>query len=86
MILPESWRELSPILFTLAWTTSQMFELVGDRRALAEELASLHGIRSVPRMANRDQEQPLKAKAMAVGRDLAEGENNHWQVFRLNNG
>jgi Ion channel len=34
MILPESWRELSPIiaisgLFTFAWTTGQMFELVG---------------------------------------------------------
>lgn len=46
MILPENWRELSPIiaisgLFTFAWTTGQMFELFGHRRSLTEKLAAL---------------------------------------------
>jgi len=43
MLLPHSWRELSPIiaitgLFTFAWTTSEMFNIVGEQRSLVEEL------------------------------------------------
>ena len=44
MILPESWRELSPImaisgLFTFAWTTGEMFGIVGQQRELVLELS-----------------------------------------------
>jgi hypothetical protein len=58
MILPENWRELSPIiaisgLFTFAWTTGQMFELVGSRRALTNDLAALRRKPKVPRVANQ---------------------------------
>lgn len=57
MILPENWRELSPIiaisgLFTFAWTTGQMFELVGYRRSLTEKLAALREKPEVPEEAN----------------------------------
>ena len=43
MLLPSEWRELSPImaisgLFTFGWTTSVMFNIVGDHRNLLEEL------------------------------------------------
>jgi hypothetical protein len=59
MILPESWRELSPImaisgLFTFAWTTGQMFELVGSRRALTKDLAALREKSKAPQIASRD--------------------------------
>jgi hypothetical protein len=42
-MLPLSWRELSPImaisgLFTFGWTTSVMFNVVGDHHDLCEEL------------------------------------------------
>lgn len=43
MILPQSWRELAPImaisgLFTFAWTTGEMFNIVGQQRDLVAEL------------------------------------------------
>jgi hypothetical protein len=43
MALPHSWRELSPIiaisgLFTFAWTTSEMFNVVGYHHDLVAEL------------------------------------------------
>ena len=43
MILPESWRELAPImaisgLFTFAWTTGEMFDIVRQQRELVAEL------------------------------------------------
>ena len=43
MILPDNWRELSPImaisgLFTFAWTTGEMFGIVGQQRELMAEL------------------------------------------------
>ena len=43
MALPHDWRELSPMiaiagLFTFAWTTSEMFNLVGENRNLAKDL------------------------------------------------
>ena len=43
MILPQSWRELAPImaisgLFTFAWTTGEMFNIVGLQRELVAEL------------------------------------------------
>jgi Ion channel len=46
--LGYGWRELSPImaicgLFTFAWTTSVMFNVVGYQRQLAEELAEEFG-------------------------------------------
>ena len=45
MLLPHSWRELSPIiamsgLFTFAWTTSEMFNIVGDQHDLVAELSA----------------------------------------------
>lgn len=44
MSLPHSWRELSPMiaiagLFTFAWTTSEMFNLVGDQHSLVADLS-----------------------------------------------
>lgn len=44
MILPQSWRELAPImaisgLFTFAWTTGEMFNIVGQQRELVADLA-----------------------------------------------
>lgn len=51
MSLPHSWRELSPMiaiagLFTFAWTTSEMFNLVGDQRNLVAELSAKRRERS----------------------------------------
>ena len=42
-MLSENWRELSPIiaisgLFTFAWTTSEMFNIVGDQHELVAKL------------------------------------------------
>jgi hypothetical protein len=47
MALPHSWRELSPIiamagLFTFAWTTGEMFNIVGYQRDLVAELRDKH--------------------------------------------
>lgn len=54
MILPESWRELSPImaisgLFTFAWTTGEMFGIVGQQRQLVADLAEIRKSRKQPR-------------------------------------
>ena len=43
MALPHAWRELGPIiaisgLFTFAWTTSEMFNIVGYHHDLVAEL------------------------------------------------
>jgi len=45
MVLPSDWHELSPMiaisgLFSFAWTTSEMFNIVGDQHELVEELTS----------------------------------------------
>jgi hypothetical protein len=45
MALPHIWHELSPMiaisgLFTFAWTTSEMFNIVGEQRALVAELTA----------------------------------------------
>lgn len=45
MVLPHSWHEMSPMiaisgLFTFAWTTSEMFNIVGDQHTLMAELAA----------------------------------------------
>ena len=45
MLLPHSWRELGPLmaisgLFTFAWTTGQLFTIVGYHHDLVEELAA----------------------------------------------
>lgn len=47
MSLPHSWRELSPMiaiagLFTFAWTTSEMFNIVGYHHDLVAELSTTH--------------------------------------------
>jgi len=75
MILPQSWRELSPLmaisgLFTFAWTTGQMFELVGFRRKLSEDLATLQKQRKLSGIASADK-PPLEAKGTAANEDLA---------------
>jgi hypothetical protein len=43
MVLPHNWHELSPMiaisgLFAFAWTTSEIFNIVGDQRELVMEL------------------------------------------------
>ena len=45
VVLPAAWRELSPIiaisgLFTFAWTTSELFNIVGYQHDLVSELSS----------------------------------------------
>jgi hypothetical protein len=54
MMLPASWRELSPImaisgLFTLGWTTTVMFSIVGDHHDLIEDRRMQASGRSTPR-------------------------------------
>lgn len=44
MVLPHTWHELSPMiaisgLFAFAWTTSELFNIVGDQHDLMKELA-----------------------------------------------
>jgi len=46
MVLPFNWRELSPLmaisgLFTFAWTTGEMFNIVENHHQLVEELTAL---------------------------------------------
>jgi hypothetical protein len=53
MILPQSWRELAPImaisgLFTFAWTTGEMFNIVGQQRELVADLAEKRKSRVKP--------------------------------------
>jgi len=45
MVLPHNWHELSPIiaisgLFAFAWTTSELFNIVGDQHDLVKELTA----------------------------------------------
>lgn len=45
MILPTNWRELAPImaisgLFAFAWTTGEMFNVVGEHRKFVAELTA----------------------------------------------
>ena len=45
MVLPYNWHELSPMiaisgLFTFAWTTSEMFNIVGSQHDLVDELTA----------------------------------------------
>lgn len=44
MVLPHTWHEMSPMiaisgLFAFAWTTSELFNIVGDQHDLMKELA-----------------------------------------------
>ena len=53
MSLPHSWRELSPMiaiagLFTFAWTTSEMFNIVGLHHDLVAELSAHRQRRGKP--------------------------------------
>ncbi len=46
MALPHNWHELAPLmaiggLFTFAWTTSEMFNIVGEQRSLVADLCSI---------------------------------------------
>jgi hypothetical protein len=45
MVLPHIWHEMSPMiaisgLFAFAWTTSELFNIVGDQHALVKELSA----------------------------------------------
>ena len=45
MVLPHTWHELSPMiaiagLFTFAWTTSEMFNIVGEQHDLVAALSA----------------------------------------------
>lgn len=53
MSLPHNWRELSPIiaicgLFTFAWTTSEMFNIVGYHHDLVTDLTARRHHRKTP--------------------------------------
>ena len=66
MSLPHSWRELSPIiaicgLFTFAWTTSEMFNIVGYHHELVADLTARHQHRK--RSQNPEGGSPLKESA-----------------------
>ncbi len=44
MVLPHTWHEMSPMiaisgLFAFAWTTSELFNIVGDQHDLVKELS-----------------------------------------------
>ena len=46
MVLPHNWHELSPMiaisgLFAFAWTTSELFNIVGDQHDLVKELSTI---------------------------------------------
>jgi hypothetical protein len=45
MVLPHTWHEMSPMiaisgLFAFAWTTSELFNIVGDQHDLVKELTA----------------------------------------------
>ena len=59
MLLPHSWRELSPMisitgLFTFAWTTSEMFNIVGYHHDLVAELSAKRHQRSESRRTDHN--------------------------------
>ena len=63
MLLPHSWRELSPIiaitgLFTFSWTTSEMFNIVGEQRDLVDDLSTKRRQR---RLSQRGEHKPASS-------------------------
>ena len=59
MPLPQGWHELSPIiaisgLFTFAWTTSELFNIVGYQRELLQKLRA-------PRLDHHEHSAPMTA-------------------------
>ena len=59
MLLPHNWRELSPIiamsgLFTFAWTTSELFNVVGYQHDLQNDLSSRRHKEATGEPMNRD--------------------------------
>ena len=65
MILPQSWRELSPImaisgLFTFAWTTGEMFGIVGQQRELVADLAEI--AQESKRLSRAPQSSTMKSR------------------------
>lgn len=61
MVLPDNWRELSPImaisgLFTFAWTTGEMFNVVGRHHEVVAALSE-----------KRKEKKALKHKKQAAG-------------------
>jgi len=68
MSLPHEWRELSPMiaiagLFTFAWTTSEMFNIVGYHRNLVAELRAKRQERIASR---RKGHAPVQKEAAAT--------------------
>ena len=62
-LLPDSWRELSPImaisgLFTFAWTTGEMFNVVQSQHDLVAELSVRRGKRKALRRGAHHQAAP----------------------------
>jgi len=62
-LLPDSWRELSPImaisgLFTFAWTTGEMFNVVHSQHDLVAELSARRGKRKGLRRGAHHQAAP----------------------------
>lgn len=58
MPLPHQWHELSPIiaisgLFTFAWTTSELFNIVGSQRELQQKLRARQRPQSARGQASR---------------------------------
>lgn len=73
MLLPSSWRELGPLmaisgLFSFAWTTGQLFAIVGYHHDLSVELARLRKTRKESQHGERAgtaREKPQHTDAVA---------------------
>jgi hypothetical protein len=76
VLLPPGWRELCPImaisgLFTFAWTTGQMFNLVGIHHDVAEEMRLNYRKRKELRRAERAQVRLVRTEEYEQERALA---------------
>jgi hypothetical protein len=74
--LPHAWRELSPImaisgLFTFAWTTAQMFNLVGIHHDIVEEMSLNYHKRKELRRVERGQVQLVRTEEYEREKALA---------------
>ena len=73
MVLPYNWRELSPLmaisgLFTFAWTTGEMFNIVENHHQLVEELTVLRN----KKRAEMKWTPPADVRAVARTRSAGE--------------
>jgi hypothetical protein len=76
VLLPHAWRELCLImaisgLFTFAWTTGQMFNLVGIHHDIADEMRLNYHKRKELRRVERNQVQLVRTEEYERERALA---------------